>query len=67
LPPRWIFQEATIAVDEQGVETSSTTVAGAELGVPRWQIRLIFDHPFTFAIVDDAKRSVIFTGIVADP
>jgi hypothetical protein len=64
--PTDVLQNATIAVDEDGVTTSSTTVAYEYLRAIRTETALIFSRPFVFAIVDDTTRRVIFTGSVAD-
>lgn len=66
-----VVQEAWVKVDEEGTQAAAATagvVAATSLPVPRvTPERFAVDHPFLFAIRDNATGAVLFLGRVVDP
>jgi serpin B len=66
-----VFQQAFIAVDEEGTEASAGTmfVENVTFGVemnPPVPLALHVDHPFLFAVQDRASGACLFLGSVVD-
>jgi hypothetical protein len=64
--PSMLVQSSIIDVNEHGVSTSSTTILYRRLRVIVTTAKVIIDHPFAFAIVDDIDKRVLFTGAITD-
>jgi serpin B len=68
-----IRHRATIEVMEDGTEAAAATVVGVEARAapgPQQRVeieRFYADHPFLFAIIDDASGAVLFQGRMVDP
>jgi serpin B len=66
-----VLHKAFIAVDENGTEAAAATVV--IMGVtsaqiePQEPLEVRIDHPFIFAIRDQATGSLLFLGRVMDP
>jgi serpin B len=60
-----VVHQATITVDEQGTEAAAATGSVAE--VMEGHPSITIDHPFLFAIRDDATGAILFAGRVLDP
>lgn len=60
----WIKHKAFLEVNEAGTEAATSTVVKMSRGV---SLRLIFDHPFFFAIRDNVTGTILFMGSVVDP
>jgi serpin B len=63
-----VVQQAHIKVDRYGTEAEAATAmtfqaVGAAIG----PVPLVLDHPFLYAIVDDASGAILFMGRVDDP
>jgi serpin B len=63
-----VVHDAYVSVDEKGTEAAAATgvVAQATSGVAR-KADVTVDHPFLFAITDQATGTPLFLGRVADP
>ena len=66
-----VNQKSFVAVDEEGTEAAAVTAvtmtdAALPLAPPK-QFKMIVDRPFLFVIEDIPTRSILFTGVVADP
>jgi serpin B len=63
-----VVHQAMVAVDHMGTAaTAATAVTFAtklDVGVAE---PLVVDHPFLFAIRDDATGTILFLGLVVDP
>jgi serpin B len=66
-----IMHRAVIEVMEDGTEAAAATsvavIAGAIAHPPEPPQVFHVDHPFLFAIVDDASGAILFQGRIADP
>jgi serpin B len=65
-----VFHKAFVKVDEKGTEAAAATAVVMAKGggpPPAPAIEFVADHPFVFAIVDNATGLVLFIGRVADP
>jgi serpin B len=68
--PEWAIQRAIIEVNEKGTVAAAATVVGArvvseEIGTePK---RFVADHPFLYAVRDDATGVILFLGRLVDP
>lgn len=56
-------------VDEEGTEAAAVTavVMLRSLAAVREPVRLRFDRPFLFLLIDEASGSPLFAGSVHDP
>jgi serpin B len=58
-------------VTEEGTEAAAATavsmVAGAARHAPEEMQLFHVDHPFLFAILDDASGAILFQGRIVDP
>ncbi|XP_070700063.1 alpha-2-antiplasmin [Pempheris klunzingeri] len=54
---------STVELSEEGVEASATTVVTSMRSVSLFSV----NHPFFFALVDDASLAPLFMGIVTNP
>jgi serpin B len=64
-----IQQKTFVDVNEEGTEAAATTVIAEGEGPPpdRTTHAMVVDHPFFFAICDDASGAILFTGTVLAP
>jgi serine protease inhibitor len=66
-----VVHKAVVEVDEQGTVAAAATSVGMRATAmpgPRPQpIQMVVDHPFFFAIRDDATGEVLFLGTIRDP
>ncbi len=65
-----VQQETYVDVNEEGTEAAAvTTVAEGEGEPPRTREvqTMVVDHPFFFAICDEASGAILFTGTVMQP
>lgn len=65
-----VFHKAFVKVDEKGTEAAAATAVVMAKGggpPPAPALEFVADHPFVFAIVDNATGLVLFLGRVADP
>ncbi|MGA9345091.1 MAG: serpin family protein [Nocardioidaceae bacterium] len=63
-----VVQQANITVGEKGtVAAAATAIVGETSGQLPPEIQVDADHPFAFAIVDDASGVPLFEGVVGDP
>lgn len=65
-----VQQKSYVDVNEEGTEAAAVTkIAEGEGGPPRDNRihTMVVDHPFFFAIRDDATGAILFTGTVLDP
>jgi serpin B len=64
-----VVHDAYVSVDEKGTEAAAATgvVAQATSGVAGRMADVTVDHPFLFAITDQATGTPLFLGRVADP
>jgi len=65
-----IMHRAVIEVMEDGTEAAAATAVAVIAGaIARPEPPQVFhvDHPFLFAIVDDASGAILFQGRIADP
>jgi serpin B len=64
-----VVQQANITVGEKGTEAAAATaiVFEATSGMAPVGEAFTADHPFAYAIVDDATGVPLFEGVVADP
>lgn len=66
-----IFQKARIQVDESGTKAAaSTVIAMPMMGMPYSEdgpVVMHADHPFAFAVVDEAAGAVCFAGAIENP
>ena len=58
------FHQATLALDEAGVEAAAATafVGAVDVSPPPASIPVTFDHPFVFFIRDAATNALLFVG-----
>ncbi len=64
----FVFQKATIIVNEEGSEAAAATVAGVALESLRpANPSILLDGPFSFAIRNDSTGTTLFEGIVRNP
>ncbi len=63
-----VIHEATITVDEKGLEAAAATAAViAVRSAPTEVAELTFDEPFAFFIRDNDSGAILFVGQVLDP
>jgi serpin B len=63
-----VVQQAHIKVDRHGTEAEAATgVVGFAISGRQNFGPLVLDHPFLYAIVDDATGAILFMGRVDDP
>jgi serpin B len=64
-----VVHKATVAVDETGTTAAASTAAtfADKLDAGGTGEPLVVDHPFLFAIRDDATGTILFLGRVVDP
>jgi serine protease inhibitor len=63
-----VVQRTVVEVNEEGtVASAATAVETAIDSTPPPPIPFVADHPFLFAIRDDATGSLLFVGVVVDP
>jgi serpin B len=65
-----VFHKAFVKVDEKGTEAAAATAVVMERGggpPPAPPLEFNADHPFVFAILDNATGLVLFLGRVSDP
>jgi serine protease inhibitor len=65
-----VFHKAFVKVDEKGTEAAAATaivMADGAGAAPSQPERFTADHPFLFAIVDQATGLILFLGRVAQP
>lgn len=65
-----VFHKAFVKVDEKGTEAAAATAIVMDEGAgaaPSQPERFTADHPFLFAIVDQASGLILFLGRVAAP
>lgn len=62
-------QKTFVAVDEVGTEAAAVTVGLASRGmpVPSKAVRVVFDHPFLYALRHRQTGVILMIGWVADP
>ncbi|MCU1454206.1 MAG: serpin family protein [Acidimicrobiales bacterium] len=60
-----VVHQATITVDEKGTSAAAATAVIAKFSSKPGE--LIVDHPFLFAIRDDATGAILFLGLVTNP
>jgi serpin B len=56
-----------VKVDEGGTVAAAATVGVTITAVPATQFTMVLDHPFFFAIRDNATGTLLFVGAVLDP
>jgi serpin B len=63
-----VVHKAMVAVDDHGTEAAAATgVTFTRKGAALPGTPLVVDHPFLFAIRDDATGTILFLGRVVDP
>ena len=63
-----VVQQANITVGEKGTEAAAATAIVYETsGMAMLGETFTADHPFAYAVVDDATGVPLFEGVVADP
>jgi serpin B len=63
-----VVQQAHIKVDRKGSEAEAATAAYFQaIGAMIGPVPLVLDHPFLYAIVDDASGAILLMGRVDDP
>lgn len=65
-----IKQDTRIELDEKGVAAAAVTLVGSVIKstVPMLPHRtVVFDRPFTFAIVENSSQTLLFTGVLVTP
>lgn len=63
-----VVQQANITVGEKGTKAAAATaVIGRVESAPQPDVRFTADHPFAFAIVQDATGVPLFEGVVGNP
>jgi serpin B len=67
IPLSQLFQDITLTVDEKGTQVVAVTGVAVETMARMPDFTLTFDHPFVFAIQDDASKALLLTGVVLDP
>jgi len=65
-----VKQKSFVEVNEEGTEAAAVTTGTLRISAvmrPEKPFEMTLDHPFFFVIGDEATRSILFVGIVADP
>ncbi|MEE4279065.1 MAG: serpin family protein [Halieaceae bacterium] len=66
-----IQQDTRIELDEKGVKAAAVTMVGGIVKstvAPRYpQRRIVVDRPFAWSIVEGSSRSILFSGVFAQP
>ncbi len=57
----------TVRVDELGTEASAVTSVGGASMPAQPDIRIVFDRPFVYGIVDTVTGAPLFLGIMENP
>jgi serine protease inhibitor len=71
--PLWVStvkQKCFVEVNEEGTEAAAVTtvtLVNALMFRPEQPFNMIVDRPFLFVIGDDAKKSILFMGVIYDP
>ena len=65
--PKNILESSKVVLDEKGISTSSVTVAYGEIKTRIANVLQVkIDHPFSFTIVDDINKRVLYLGTVSE-
>lgn len=62
-----VYHKAFIAVDEQGTEAAAATAVVTKHLSLMPSVKLAFDRPFVFAVMDEPTGQLLFLGQLADP
>ncbi len=65
-----VLQKSFVEVNEEGTEAAAVTIIAEGEEGPRKEPEvhtMVVDHPFFFAICDDASEAILFTGTVLAP
>jgi serine protease inhibitor len=64
-----VIHKTFLRVDEAGSEAAAVTaVVMPRAALPEQNaVKLVFDRPFVFAIVDQTSHTILFAGILGDP
>jgi serpin B len=64
-----VVQSVVVEVDEQGTTAAAATavVMLRCAALPREPLRVVFDRPFLFMVVEETSRTPIFMGLVQNP
>ena len=61
----FINQDVSVRIDEQGAEMAAVTTIGADNeGIPDFDFDFNANHPFVFAVRDNASHNILFIGKV---
>jgi serine protease inhibitor len=61
-----LLQDISLSIDETGTQATAVTEV-YRLKMIMFEFRLTFDHPFTFAIQNDATGALLLSGVILDP
>ena len=62
-----VYHKAFVAVDEEGTEAAAATAVVTKHLSIMPSVKLAFDRPFMYAVMDEPTGQVLFMGQLADP